>query len=201
MHPDLIKRYENKILPNIEEPIRALVKELWVLPFVVDTTETCSGHIVTSNWGKSRAEYAPLRRGLNPLYWYPHGIRLGISFSLESRAEEFIAKFKELGKSIDIRGSESERNYRGIEGTLQRVKHGFYDSNFPENSFSSQVENPFEYIDQVHEELSAFWDNVAVLIKEFNPGGRISSARGKNFLKIINWADLGDPRRYRVDDL
>jgi hypothetical protein len=80
MYPDLLKDYRRRILHNIEEPIREIVDALWELSFVVDTNEACCGHIVTSNYLKSDSRYNRICQGL---YWYPHGIRLGIDFSLE----------------------------------------------------------------------------------------------------------------------
>ena len=43
-----------------------------------------------------------------------------------------------------------------------------------------------------------FWEGVARIIRSYNPEAKISPIEDKNFLEIINWADLGDVRRYLV---
>ncbi|MBI4153363.1 hypothetical protein HY497_02470 [Candidatus Woesearchaeota archaeon] len=197
MHPGLLADYRKRILHNIEEPIREMIGALWELPFVIDTNEACCGHIVTTNDRKSLGRYKQLRRGL---YWYPHGIRLGIDFSLEDGLKEQGAAFRkdilDIGVGIGLYASESERGYRSIEGKTARVLHVWYYSAFPKMDIEPPESGIDEYIGAAHARLVAFWEAFAHVIRKYSPDARISPIEGKDFMEIIDWADLGDYARY-----
>ena len=161
----------------------------------MDTNETCCGHIVTTNYWKSYGEYEPIRRGL---YWYPHGIILGIDFSLEDKleGEEFRRKLGLIGKDIDLNGGfGGERKYSTVDGTETKVLHVFYQSNFPDRNFSPPQDNKLEYIQEAEGRLIHFWEGVVALLKDYSKK-EFSQIKSKKFRKISDWADLGDPKRY-----
>lgn len=197
MHPDLIKDYKRRIFPNIEDPIREIVAALWELPFVVDTNEACSGHIVTNDAWKRYAHYEPIRKGL---YWYPHSIKLGIDFSLEDglseRGESFRRDVSGIDVDIGLRASEFGRGYKTVDGKKTKVLHVWYDSSFPDEDFEPPRTGIDEYIETTQARLVSFWEAFAQVIRSYNPNARISSIADKNFLKIIDWADLGEVSRY-----
>ena len=197
MHTKLLEDYKRRILPNIEPPIREIVLALWEIPFVVDTDEACSGHIVTNNLGKSYAQYDPIRRGL---YWYPQSIRLGIDFSLEDGLKEIGESFRRdisnINVDIGLREYPSERGYRTVDGEETRVLHVFYFSHFPERDFKPPQTGIKDFINATQTRLAEFWEAFSMVIKEYNPAAEISPVKGKNFLNIIDWADLGSPDRY-----
>lgn len=197
MHPNLLKDYRKRILPNIEVPIREIVAALWELPFVVDTNESCSGHIVTNDAWKRYAKYNPIRRGL---YWYPHEIRLGVDFSLENELKELGESFRKAVSDIDVdiglEASKSKRDYKTIDGEEITVLHVRYDSSFPYESFEPPQTEIDEFIKSTQAHLVNFWEAFGQVVRKYNPNARISSISDKNFLEIINWADLGDNSRY-----
>ncbi len=197
MNPQLYEHYKNKILPNIEEPIREIIDALWQLPFVVDTSESCCGHIVTNDWDRSAAEYEPLRQGL---YWYPHGIRLGIDFSLEEELKQKVDAFKSdisaILPSINTTFSLFEQKYRTLDGNILNVARATYYGNFPPRDFIPPVTHVDEFIHATQSRLIGFWESFAQIVREYNPSASISPIADKNFNQIIDWVDLGEPGRY-----
>lgn len=197
MEPALLDIYRRKILPNIEEPIREIVNALWELPFVVDTNEACCGHIVTTDYLKSDSRYKKIRQGL---YWYPHGIRLGVDFSLDDELKEQAEAFRKDLSSIDVdiglRVSEAVRGYRTLDGKQIKVLHTYYDSTFPDRDLQPPSENVREFVKVTQDKLIDFWEAFARVVSNYNPQVQFSLIKDKNFLKIIDWADLGDYRRY-----
>lgn len=197
MHPTLLQHYQKAVLPNIEEPIREIVNALWELPFVVDTNESCSGHIVTTDWEKSDAAYKPIEDGL---YWYPHGIRLGIDFSQEERyrqqAQAFRKDISTLLAGVKAGASLFEQKYRTIEGNIVSVAHATYYGNFPPRDFVPPTASVHEYIASTHTTLINFWDLFARVLTAHNPAATISPIAGKDFMTIASWFDLGDRNRY-----
>lgn len=197
MEPVLLEVYRRKILPNIEEPIREIVDALWGLPFVVDTNEACCGHIVTNDYWKSDSRYGKIRQGL---YWYPHGIRLGVDFSLEEGLKEAAGTFRKDVSHIDVdiglRVSESERGYKTVDGRQIKVLHVFYDSTFPDRDLEPPNEDVHQFVKETQDKLIDFWEAFAHVVASYNSQAQISPIKDKNFLKIIDWADLGDYRRY-----
>ncbi len=198
MEVKLLELYRKKILPNIEHPIREIVNSIWELPFVVDTNEACCGHIITNDYERSLASYDPIRRGL---YWYPHGICLGVDFAeeegLKEKAAEWGKDLVAVGKDIGVRVWESLRDYHIREGERRKVLHMRYDSEFPPRAFIPPVTGIEEYIEGAHERLIRFWEAVAEIQRRYNPDTKIEPINGRDFLQIIDWADLGDPERYR----
>ncbi|MBI2548170.1 hypothetical protein HYW21_02365 [Candidatus Woesearchaeota archaeon] len=198
MHPDLLRDYRARILPCIEDPIREVVNALWGLPFVVDTFETCSGHIVTNNAGNSCSLYGKLPGGL---YLYPHDIRLGIDFSQEHGLGERAGAFRRDMASIEVDIGlqvlfKSVCGYRAIDGTQTEVLHVFYSSSFPDRDLEPPKTGVDEYIRATEARLIDFWEAFALLLKRYNPETQISPIAGKNFSQIIDWADLGDSKRH-----
>ena len=46
-----IERYQRycRRLSDVEEPIRDILSALWKVPFILDTGECCSGHVIADN--------------------------------------------------------------------------------------------------------------------------------------------------------
>lgn len=199
MHPDLLQDYRRRVLPCIEHPIREIIDALWELPFVVDTVETCSGHIVTNDFGKSDARYEPIRKGL---HWYPHDIRLIIDFSQEQGLEEKVGAFRREVAEIPVDiGLEilraSERGYRTVDGTRTKVLQVFYTSSFPDREDFKPPQTGIDgYIATAQARFVEFWEGFASVLRTYNPEARIGPIAGRDFLQVIDWADLGNPQRH-----
>lgn len=176
-----------KLIRYLEEPIRELVPPIWDLPFVVDMGFTCSGHIVRKPdrpWGE--------RPDFGPYVWYPRRAMLEFAFSIDEALVEARDAFRKDLSAVFVEVDGLKLGFNRVSTFRQEcLPHSSIPhSNLSENYDADLPDVPRENdsIEKVEALLTAFWEEVACVVRKHNPEARIGSIAGKSFRSRIEWA-------------
>lgn len=176
---------------QIEEPIRQIVPALWGLPFVKDTGFSCSGHVL------SQPEQATGRGRVGRYGWHLHRAMLEFAFSND---ETFLAErdaFRAELKQVSASEGDLVLRFNNVHSceNLYRPYSRETEPNLGENLNACLMERLPEdpaLIEPVEALLSSFWEEVAMVVRRYNPRAEIGPIRGKNFRKVTNWVSFGN---------
>lgn len=183
MEAERIKQYDG-LVSQLEEPIREIVPALWRLPFVVDTGYSCSGHVLA----QSSSAYSKF---LGQDGWYPHRAMLEIAYSLDPELEEVRDRFRADLKTVSVEQSAVQIRFDDVWTSKQ--EHLPYSRipgpNLREDYSASvpELEKSWDSVNLVEKMLTGFWEEVAGVVRKYNPAAEIGPIRG-SFRKVINWA-------------
>lgn len=186
MEAELIKQYE-PLVRYLEEPVREIVPALWHMPFVVDTGYTCSGHALAQPGAGYGGEGRIGRHS-----WYPHRAILELAFSKDKEMLVTRDSFRS-----DLAGASAERD--GVTIRFDDI-YGFERDHLPYsripginfgenyNATVPELEKTMESVELIESLLTSFWEQIAEVVRKYNPESQIGPIKGKNFRKVINWA-------------
>ena len=106
-----------------EEPVREVLKGIWSLPFVADTIESCSGHVVVERDLMQR--YDKLSEKNIEKLWYRNNPQLEILYSLDTHYAAKRDEFREKLKGIQV---ESEYGVLAFDDVRESVWPGDHTS-------------------------------------------------------------------------
>ncbi len=187
MDPLLRSQYQ-RLLCEVEEPIRDIVNAIWGLEFVVDTGYSCCGHITATN--------TKLYIGGKNTGGYPHRATLEIAYSPEPQHLEQRDAFDQSLRAIVV-GKEGNSLYFNNVRTYEdkclpysRIEQPNYQVIYDADINETQAITPQRI---VHTEalLTQLWEAVAVVICQYNPQDKIGPIKGKSFRNVIKWAHWG----------
>lgn len=213
MNKDLYEKYM-RLRNNLEEPIREIVPAIWQLPYVVDTRHCCSGHVITQRtdgfqyWEKS----SPLTPERIRNGWYTHRATLQIDFSLEETLTEERDAFIEALYAVYATSHGRILRFGRSTGYLNETQVSFqrrarsrsfgeplppkgpdevycvsYDAHL--DTLLKEAPKTIETVEQGEALLSLFWEEVAKVIRQYNPAAEIGQIQGKNYRHSITWAE------------
>ncbi len=180
-----IKSCERRV-KDIEEPIREIVPALWPLSYVIETGETCGGHVL-SQPDKGYAEFPPDSR----FGWYPHRATLEFAFSLNDEMAEARDKFRRDLRSVQVEHSGVPLRFDSVRDFIRDVlpysripMANLYESY---NATPPQLEKSHDAVVLMESLLASFLEEVATVVRGHNFEAKISPIEGKNFRRIIDW--------------
>lgn len=180
-----LKAQYGKLVENLEEPIREIVPAIWDLPFIVDTGHTCSGHALAQKMA-SYGEYSD-RFG-----WYPHRAILELYYSVDPELVAARDGFRNDLTSVLVDRNGLQLRFDDIR-THEGTKLHSPDQEIPHlwemrNADVPELEKSEASVDLVESMLVDFWEQVAAVVRKYNPGAKIGPIKGKNFRRVINWS-------------
>ena len=180
-----LKAQYGKLVKHIEEPIREIVPAIWDLPFIVDTGNTCSGHALSQKMA-ALGEY-PGRFG-----WYPHRAILELYYSVNPALVEARDGFRNDLTSVLVDRNGLQLKFNDVWGN-QGTKLYSPDQEVPHlrqmyNADAPELEKTEDSVDLVESMLVDFWEQIAEVVRKYNPNAKIGPIKGKNFRRVINWS-------------
>lgn len=185
MEKDRIAQYE-PYLPQVEEPIRQIVRAIWDLPFVRDTGFTCSGHLL------SQPDQATGRGRVGPYGWHLHRAMLELAFSSDETLREERDSFRNDLRKVRVETGglvlcfddsySHEDAFRPYSREAEPNLRENFNARLPES-----LPEDLALVEPVEALLTDFWEEVAGVLRRYHPQVKIDPIHGKNFRKITNW--------------
>lgn len=191
MDESLILRYEQKA-QCLEEPVREIVPAIWRLPYVVDTEGSCSGHML-AQYTKSVVEYPYIKNIKKPrrYAWYPQGPALELVYSLDEALVQARDSFRADLKRVFVGEAGVTVSFNDIHTFDGMRRPGLFEVYRATLPYSDNEPVPYDVVLRVESLLASFWDRVAAVVSQHNEDATITSVKGKNFRRVIDWAKWG----------
>lgn len=190
-----------------EEPVREVLKGIWSLPFVADTGESCSGHVIKQR-DLHTPYYAPRTNSSQinlEKSWYRKNPHFDIFYFLDQNLVEERDRFREELKSIKLNSDYGVLQFDHVSNHISSGDHssgsaaGFslpeefrLKGQYLHESYHSTFvmeEKTINAVANTEKLFAQFWDEITTIIKQFNPTIELKSAVGTDFRHSINWSN------------